>query len=646
MEIKQQEKKSRWRGRFLWVIVLANLALVAGIWQYHRVIVEVSDGAASDLYQGVLHPFERQSHLARHSLRVALIQSEYTAASFGENRQNYYNLIKIWERLLDHEGFGYHTLTDVPRGSDIDQYNLLVLPSTSCMSEDQRQAVKDFLQAGKGVVMTWACGTRNEYGQWERYSLLHEIGGMEVVDPPPASSRELSTAMLSGGYPITADLYPGFRLSVTRFDRPISCYVREDRVMIDGVWTDVEEPSFELHSVRNRAAVTHGSYLGGRFVWMGFSVGSCRATPVQRDAFFGLVRNSMVWAGHQVQAFKPVWPNEKNCTVSITQNIYGPEDVDLRLLALLRKHRVPVTSFVVTGAMAESEALMQQLAAVGEVGVLGAPDVDFKALSLSEQEKHLTAEKRAIKALCGKSPTGFRPSSGKAFSERTLDALVHSGYRYISTVDYDRMVPNAVRTFRKIPLITRPKLLWMLPEMPYISSSDSSVVSDNTMLSHFAQIHALNGFYCLSFQPSTLDAGFVDRLDALLESIKRENVLLATGFGVTEVWKGWDHIKMTTLHMSSHRTSLKISNTGVDNVDDIVMYVELPRIVSKLNIESMTLGTELPDSMSHDGIRWKLYLDSLSAGKNVTYYLDLPQNGRKRLSDGEAGEEMPEAATL
>ncbi len=68
--------------------------------------------------------------------------------------------------------------------------------------------------------------------------------------------------------------------------------------------------------------------------------------------------------------------------------------------------------------------------------------------------------------------------------------------------------------------------------------------------------------------------------------------------------------------------------------------------MSKLNIESMTLGTELPDSMSHDGIRWKLYLDSLSAGKNVTYYLDLPQNRRKRLSDGEAGKEMPEAATL
>jgi len=624
MEIKQQDQKPRNRGRFLWIVVLANLALVAGVWQYHRVIVEVSDGAANDLYKGVLHPFERKSSLSRHSLRVALIQSEYTAASFGQDRENYYRLIGIWERLLNVEGFGFHTLTDIPTGEDIHNYNLMVLPATSCLSSEQRHAVKTFLKAGKGVVMTWACGTRNEYGQWERYSLLHEVCGMDVVGPPPASSRDISTAMLSGGYPITADLYPGFRLNVTRYDQPLSCHVREDRVMIDGVWTDVEQPSFELHSVRDRAAVTHGDYLAGRFVWMGFTVGSCRETPVQRNAFFGLVRNAMVWAGHQVQAFKPVWPGEKNCVVSITQNIYGPDDVDPRLISLLRKHRVPVTSFVVPGAMSEAKGHMEELARLGEVGVLGDPAIDYRGLSLSEQENALASARREVKRLCGVAPMGFRPAKGKSYSEHTLDALVRSGYGYISTADYDRMVPNAVRTFRKVALVTQPRLLWTLPEMPHIGDSDSPISSENTMLAHFAQIHALNGFYCLSFQPSKLDVGFVDRLDSLLETVGRENVLLSTAHGVTEVWRGWDHIRMATRHMSSSRTSLKISNTGTERVGDIAMYIEMPRVISKLDIESMTLGTALPDSLSHDGIRWKLYLDQLSAGKNVTYYLDLP----------------------
>jgi hypothetical protein len=633
MEIKQKGQSPKRRGRFLWVLGLAILALVAGIWQYHSLIVEVSDGAARDLYQGVLHPFERRSDLARNSLRVALIQSEYTAAAFGENRENYYGLIKIWERLLTHEGFGYHTLTDVPRGRDIEEYNLLVLPSTSCLSADQRRAVKEFLEAGKGVVMTWACGTRNEYGQWERYSLLHEIGGMDVVGPPPASQKNISTAMLSGGYPITADMYPGFRLSVTRFDQPLSCYVREDRVMIDGVWTDIENPSFELHSVRNRAAITHGNYLGGRFVWMGFTVGSCRETPVQRNAFFGLVRNAMVWAGHQVQAFKPVWQSEDSCVVSITQNIQGPEDVDPRLIALLRKHRIPTTSFIDPATMKNSPESVALLAELGEVGVLGSLSCDYQGLSLGEQQKLLEAARREVKQLSGKTPTGFRPAPGQRFSEHTLDALVRAGYRYISTAEYDRMVPSAVRTHRKIAVVTRPSVLWMLPEMPHIPRTEQGVASDNTMLSHFAQINALNGYYCFSFQPSLVDGGFVDRLDALLEASRKENVFMSTTHGVTDVWRDWDHIKMTTEHMSSTRTSLKISNTGTKRVNDIVMYIELPRILSKLDIESMTLGTELPDSMSHDGIRWKLYLDNLSAGKNVTYYLDIPQNTRKTAAD-------------
>ena len=100
------------------------------------------------------------------------------------------------------------------------------------------------------------------------------------------------------------------------------------------------------------------------------------------------------------------------------------------------------------------------------------------------------------------------------------------------------------------------------------------------------------------------------------------------------------HVMMTTEHMSSSRTSLKISNTGTKKVDDIVMYIELPRIINKLDIESMTLGTELPDSMSHDGIRWKLYLDNLSAGKNVTYYLDLPKHDRKASPD-ESSDVLP-----
>lgn len=640
MEIKKTEKKTRSRGRFLWLMLLTAVTLIIGIWQYHRLIVEVTDGVTTDVYKDVLHPFKPSGSLSHHSLRVALIQSEYTAASFGDKRDNYYRLISIWERILAHEGYGYNTLTEIPVGKDIDNYNLIVLPSASCLSSEQGDAVKAFLKAGKGVVMTWACGTRNEYGQWKKFSLLQEIGGMEIDSPPSASEKNISTAMLSGGYPITASLSAGFHLDITSYDDPISCYAREDRVMIDGVWTESKNHSFGLHGVRDRVAVAHGKYLAGRFVWMGFSVGSSGETSEQQSAFFSLVKNSMLWAGHQVQAFRPVWPNERSCVVAITQNIYGPDDVDPRLIALLRKHRIPVTSFVDPKAMQNYPKRMKMLSSLGEVGLLGDPDTDYRALSLSAQKKIFKKSKKLLKALTGLDPKGFRPAAGQKFSQHTLDALVRTGFNYISTEKYDCIVPKAVRSYRKVAFITAPTLLWLMPEMGHIAIAGSG--SKNTMLSQFAQINALDGLYCLSIKPSAMDVGFVDRLSELLTKIERNNVLITTAGGVIKEWSGWDQIKMTTRHLSSTRTSLKISNTGHHKVKDIVMYIELPRIVSKLDIESMTLGTELPSSMSHDGIRWKLYLDELGAGKNVTYFLDLPQNEQIKAAASPVDEEATE----
>ncbi len=625
MEIKQKEKRSRRRGRFIMILALSCVALVVAIWQYHKLIVEVSDGISTDLYQDVLHRFKDKNSLSGASLRVALLQSEYTASSFGEKRDNYYRLMKVWERLMTHEGFGYNLVTDIPQGEEISKYNLLVLPSASCLSETQRRAIKSFLKAGKGVVMTWACGTRNEYGRWEKYSLLQEIGGMDIVGNPAVNGKDTCMAMLAGGYPITSSLAAGFRLDVTTYNQPISCYVREPRVIVDGVWME-KKVSFGLHSVRDRVAVTHGDYLGGRFVWMGFSIDSCRETSVQRTAFFGLVKNSMLWAGHQVQAFKPVWQGEKHSVVSVTQNIYGPDDVNPRLMAVLRKHRVSITSFVVPAVCNKYPKLVELLASSGEIGVLGDPKIDYRVLSLSEQKKAFSDARAKIEQLTGRAPRGFRIAQGRGFSNSTLDALVRCGYEYFSTEKFDRLVPKAVRSYRKVAVVTAPHLLWQVPDVPYKISDDENAPSGNSMLSAFAQINALNGLYCLSFRPSQMDASFVDRLDKLLLQVKRSKADLLACHDVISVWSGWDQVKMSTRHVSASRTSLKISNTGRHTVSDIVMYIELPRITSSLDISSMTLGTKLPDRTSHDGVRWKLYLDKLSGGKNVTYYLDLPQN--------------------
>ncbi len=630
MEIKPEKKGDR-RLRFLWLLLLANLVLIFGIWQYHRLLVEISDGAVVGVYQRLFRRGSGDGSLAGRSLRVALLRSEATAVSFGEDRAGYYNLIELWRQLLEREEFGYQIVDTVPMGEEAERFNLLLLPAARSLSERERQAVKRFLRSGKGVVMTWATGTRDEYGQWQRYSLLQEVAGIDLAESPPVHAGDrVSTVLLSGGYPLTANLYPGISIRITAFDQPVAGIVRESRTRIDGVWTDPDDPSYALHSMRDRAAVAHGTYFDGRFAWLGFTIGSAQLAPEQQESFATLLRSSLLWAGRQVHAFKPVWPDGRRSLAAISQDVVGPEDVDADILATSRRYRIPLSSFVHPHMIENHADLVLRLAEMGEVGVLLDADGDYAGLTQLEQQRMFAGFRKDLEAITGIAPAGLRIPKGTVHSEATLDAAVRAGYLYISTSDIDRMVPKPVRSYRPVRIVTRPRTLWLVPKMPYVATPRTAEDQRNTMLAHFSQVASLGGFYCLSFRPSEVDEAFAERLDSLLQAARRNRSQLSTVQAVTELWQGWDHVKLSVRHLSEDRAALRISNTWTENVRDIVINVEMPYEQRDLQLESMTLGTRLPDRMTSSGVRWQLHLEDLRAGKNVAYYLNVDRSQRAR----------------
>jgi len=166
-------------------------------------------------------------------------------------------------------------------------------------------------------------------------------------------------------------------------------------------------------------------------------------------------------------------------------------------------------------------------------------------------------------------------------------------------------------------------MLWDFPETPYLKSGMPTVDVENTMPVHFAQIVSLGGLYSLSFTPSMLDGDFPRRLGVLIETAKKQQVPVLACEDIVALWEGWDSIRIATRYVSPQRTVLKISNTWTDPVDDIIVNVEMPTGQRRLNIESRTLGTELPGSMSNRGVRWRLHLGKLGGGKNVVYYINV-----------------------
>lgn len=627
MEIKPEQDKHRSRVRFLWLLLLANGVLIFGIWQYHRLLVEVSDGATVGLYQRL---FRRgsENQLESEPLRIALLRSESTAIAFGENRDGYYHLIEMWRQFFESEGFGYRIVESVPQGDEVRNYNLLVLPATYSMQAYEREAVKRFLRSGRGVFMTWATGTRNEYGQWERYSLLSEVAGLDLATAPPSVDEKsnVSSVLLSGGYPLTANLNPGTFLRVTAYDQPVSAIVRENRTRIDGIWANAEDRTYALHSLRDRAAVVHGNYFDGRFGWMGFTIASVQQSPAQQATFLNLIRSSLFWCGQQVHAFKPVWPDNRMSMISVTQNIESEQDFRQDILDLAGRYRFALTSFVQPDLFLSHPAQVASLQRAGEVGILAPGGEDYAGVSMHKQREQMQEWLKRAESVLGESPIGLRFADENQLQDATLDAAVRAGFVYVTSPNADRLVPEPIRSYRPVKLVTRPRTLWKIPEMPYVPPRVISGLLRNPMTDQFAQISVLGGYYGLSFRPSAMNDDFLNQLEVLLQTVLQQGNAPEPIRDIVALWEGWDNIGISVRHITPERASLRISNTWTEEVKDIVINLEMPFVQEELNISTMTLGTRLPDRLQSSGVRWRLELDRLRPGGNVAYYIDVDRD--------------------
>jgi len=543
-------------------------------------------------------------------LRIALVRSEDTAAALGSDRQSYHDIVQVWEQFLNTIKFSYYLVPEIPLKKDAEPFNLLILPSVTCIGDEDSEAVKDFLRQGKGVLMTWATGVRDQQGRWRKYSLLQEICGVDIAEPPNELAGGLSSFVLLSRPPIATASPPGLSLDLTCYDRPISARVVEERTLVDGVWKTESGSSLDhaLHLPDERAAMVHGEYLGGRYVWLGSPLASGVGEPEQTLALRSVMREAILWAGKQVRASKPVWPGGQPSVMSITLNVKTPADIRPELLALARRHHITLTSFLDVRLVMNNPSVLLSASEAGEVALLA----DVSETSSLDKE-YLSRLRKRVKEVTGEEAVGFRINA--PVEDETYETLVRAGFEYLSTPDFDRVVPRIVRSHRPIPLLTRPRYLWLVPEM----SADPQQYESAFLLGKLSQTAALGGYYCLSIQAGHHPDSLIAHLERLITKAQEENVWITTVGDMKRAWAWWDNIKISTSPSSSGRTSIHISNTGLRRANGITINLDLPETADDLKIESMMLGTEIPKTSSDDGKSWKLRLKHLGAGKNVAY---------------------------
>ena len=602
---------TNWGYRMPMFLVIVCALIAGSVWQYRNVLIELHQLASSDLYQHVLNvEAEPDSSERVYGLNVALIGSHFARRLAGENKENFDENLRAWENVLSRNEFSYDRLKTVPAIEDAYQYNLMVLPAVPAMSDQEILDVKAFLKTGRGVFMTWGSGTQNEHGQWRKYSLMQEVAGIEPNGLPPNLPGDLSGFRMLNQQVLSSVMPSGMTVAMSRYDQPVSGRILEERTQVDGVWSsNANGRAYEaFFRPRDHAAIAHGDYLGGRFVWMGFTMNSSIGVMEQANAMQATLRESLLWAGKQIRVVKPNWPGGQPSALSITQNLRVVGGLDLRLIEIASEYNVPVTSFVGREVLEQVPEMLHRFEAAGEVGLL------IDAGNKNEiTTRHLKKMRKEIKSITGTAPIGCRVEG--IINKDLASNLIKAGFVYVSSATHERLVPQVLRSYRPVQVLTRPRYLWQIPEMVAVGLDGSPA----NMYSHVSEALALGGYCCLSFDPSQLDDEMPGHLSGLLARAREEKIWTTTSREVSETWAWWDNIRVAAKPISRTQTSIQISNTGLTHAPGIDLVLQSHDPAQEVEMEAMTLGNDLPRLTKLDAQSWSVRFDDIRAGKNLSY---------------------------
>lgn len=614
----RSSKGNRRVGFFIFLMV-SQVLLVTALWQYHQVLVALYDDAVSQLYGRITGQAPSRDDLFGKSVRAAIYQPVTDASDPTFAHQD--ALVRVWGEYLDAEAFGYRVLSSIQHPNDLARYHVLILPSITQMSDAEIDSVKAFARNGGGVLMGWATGTRDEEGRWRTDSLLNHMAGITMGDEPVETEENISTLLLSSRASLNAGLPPQFHLKVRRYDRPLSGWIREPRTHSAGTWL-VPNKGGAAETVPDlvptaHSGIVYGEYLSGRFVWFGFTVASAVNDPEQLNAFQTVLRNSLLWAGRQVQAFKAIWPQEKTSAFGVSVLVRTQADLDERIFSLARKHSLPLTLYVTESLMADPSIPWQDLSKQFELAWLDDDQEkeDNPDRSFREEVRRFRDTAQLLRRLNGDRRLGYRRADGTS-DDRMSDALVRAGFTYYSASDAEHSIPEIVRSYHPIRLITRPRELWMLPEEGH---------QDTSRIEPAAQAYTLSrdvgGYLNLILDPAQCSNAFLEGLDLLLQRIKQDNVWAASAGEIADHARVWGHLKISPSYSSSSRVGIQISNSGLEPIRDVTFFIAMGRPVSALEIKPTTLGSPNLQGSRQDDLVWKLYLSSIPPGKNYAYYV-------------------------
>ena len=167
----------------LWFMTLGVTAISAGVLVY-VLLLESALGAFS------IREFYPAMNASDRGPRIAVLESDYTKGleEFEENEAgvSWYDLLMTsWKSYVDSSA--YHTITDfiddtrLEEGELFEEYDVLLLPASHALSDQQVEEVISFMEEGGGVYASWKTGYYRPDGRIRGWSVVETLFGVQFV---------------------------------------------------------------------------------------------------------------------------------------------------------------------------------------------------------------------------------------------------------------------------------------------------------------------------------------------------------------------------------------------------------------------------------------------------------------------------------
>ena len=567
---------------------------------------------------------------------VAILYSKYTENTLPVGSTWLDDNISTWKRFLDNLNLKYEIISDqtIENGKH-SKYKLLVLPGTKSISDEEALQIKKYLENGGSVFATGGVGSYSNDGKWRGWEYLNQVFGVQFShELKPDEFSKIHT--VCGSLPITANIPTGFPLKVATWDRPMAVEVLDPRTTQVSFWYNYRmDDGLVREEIKKSAGIAFGNFGKGRFMWMGFELNSI--IGVQEDYIFfeRLFNNSIKWLMYFPIAYVRDWPTGYEAAAVIAPVLSNDIENINNLLPIIKNEGVSATFFVDPLVAESNKDIVKKISSYGEIaalidiGYLASVNDKFNKLNTySEQLKKLNTAKDKLERISSSSVSGFLPYFG-LFDNNTLNAVVNSNYKYVLTDSLtDRSVPKTIiRGDKRIVTMTK------------TARDDYEIIRDFGLTLPEFQFYTYQedldrvlfegGMYILKLHTEyQCRNDYANVIKDVIRDLKKKKFWITTAIEIQKWYEKRDYVEIKADRRGKTRVALKVSNPGVEAINNLVIDLDLNDYANNITIGSEIIGTKTA-SVKHSAGSQMVYLfvDDLKPGESRQYYIDYDEVG-------------------